>query len=68
MTSSVVFYYANAVAIGGRKKFPKGPPFAYVFLKNFKIEIIKGGGGSVGFSPPPLSICRGRGIAPWPPR
>ena len=33
----------------GHKKFPKGPPFAYVFWKFFiKVR----GGGSIGFSPP----------------
>ena len=31
--------------------FPKGPPFAYVFRRNFKKQLSKGG-GSVGFFSP----------------
>ena len=50
----------------GHKKFPKGPPFAYVFWKKFK-KIIKGG-GSIGFSlPRDLTGEGGHGPVPPPP-
>ena len=44
----------------GHKKFPKGPPFAYVFEKIQK-QIFKG--GSIGFFSPPPRFDGG----PWPP-
>ena len=61
----------------GHEKVPKGPPFAYVFWKDFKgsplclcflekfrKQIIKGGGGGVlAFSHLPLDFTGG----PWPP-
>ena len=46
----------------GHTKFPKGPPFADVFLKKFQKEIIKG--RSVGLSPPPPKSLDLRGA--WP--
>ena len=45
----------------GHKKAPKGPPFAYVFWKNFKNKLSKG--GVLAFSHLPLDFTWG----PWPP-
>ena len=47
----------------GRKTFSKSPPFAYVFWKNSKTKLSKGGGGVSAFlpldltgeAPPPLN-------------
>ena len=46
----------------GHKKFPKGPPFADVYWKNFKKNYQRGG-GVLAFSPPP----RFGGVEAWSP-
>ena len=48
----------------GHKKVPKGPPFAYVFWKNFKNKLSK---GFWLFLTSPSILRGGGGMAPWPP-
>ena len=49
----------------GHKKVPKGPPFAYVFWKNFKNKLSKG--GVLAFSHLPLDFTGGGGHGPLAP-